>query len=304
MNHSIDECPLSDLRETYAPLRLISPKAETAMARSLERYGQVSPVICLPTAEGPEMLDGFKRLRAARHLVWPSIRVTCLVTTIRAGKAGMIQMNRISRSITDIEEALILHSLHRDDGLNQAQIAALLGQKKNWVSRRLSLVERLHEEIWPHLERGSISIGVGRELAKLPRGLQVPFLTKILKDRLGRRDVGKVVRHLLAKPSWHGPLMVQNIWEILSPDVPTPASSRRAWFRRLADLHRQQHLILAGAVEDTLPESRKDEWLLQDAINSGRDVLALLNDQLRDDPLTCGSPAVSVSDKTLVEEVF
>ena len=169
MNHPIDERPLSDLRETYAPFRLINPKAEAAMRQSLERYGQVSPVLCLPTSDGPEVLDGFKRLRAARCLAWSSMRVTCLETTGQAAKAGMIQLNRISRTITDLEEALIVQSLHRDDGLPQLDIAVLVGRHKSWVSRRIALIERLHEDVRRHLELGLITVSVGRELVKLPR---------------------------------------------------------------------------------------------------------------------------------------
>jgi len=40
--------------------------AEEAMGRSLRRYGQVSPVVVCLRAEIPVLIDGFKRLAAAR----------------------------------------------------------------------------------------------------------------------------------------------------------------------------------------------------------------------------------------------
>jgi len=67
---------------------------------------------------------------------------------------------------------MILQSLHRDDGLSQIEIATLLGRDKSWVSRRISLIERLADEVRRHLELGLISASVGRELARLPRGNQ------------------------------------------------------------------------------------------------------------------------------------
>lgn len=65
----------------------------------------------------------------------------------RASKAAIIQLNINSRTINEMEEALVIQSLHREDGLMQAEIAVLLGKHKSWVSRRLSLIERLSEDI-------------------------------------------------------------------------------------------------------------------------------------------------------------
>jgi len=52
----IRELALDDIGEHYGRYRLHLPEAERAMARSLERYGQISPMVvclqrpCLPTA--------------------------------------------------------------------------------------------------------------------------------------------------------------------------------------------------------------------------------------------------------------
>ena len=58
-----------DIGEHYGRYRLHIPEAERAMARSLERYGQLSPVIVCRRQGRYELIDGFKRLGAARHLV-------------------------------------------------------------------------------------------------------------------------------------------------------------------------------------------------------------------------------------------
>jgi hypothetical protein len=52
----------------YARYRLSSPEAEEAMARSLRRYGQISPLVVCLRDEAPVLIDGFKRLQAARGL--------------------------------------------------------------------------------------------------------------------------------------------------------------------------------------------------------------------------------------------
>lgn len=64
----IRELPLDDIGEHYGRYRLHLPEAERTMARSLERYGQISQmVVCLRDGHY-ELIDGFKRLAAARMI--------------------------------------------------------------------------------------------------------------------------------------------------------------------------------------------------------------------------------------------
>src|SRR2546421_11232768 len=57
-----------EIGEHYGRYRLHVPEAERAMAKSLERYGQLSPVVICRRNDRYELIDGFKRLGAARRL--------------------------------------------------------------------------------------------------------------------------------------------------------------------------------------------------------------------------------------------
>ena len=58
--------PLSAFGERYRRYRLTMPEAqEAAMARSLCRWGQISPVVVCLREETFELIDGFKRTAAA-----------------------------------------------------------------------------------------------------------------------------------------------------------------------------------------------------------------------------------------------
>ena len=50
-----------EIGEHYGRYRLHLPEAERAMAQSLERYGQLSPVVVCWRQERYELIDGFKR---------------------------------------------------------------------------------------------------------------------------------------------------------------------------------------------------------------------------------------------------
>ena len=62
-----------EIGEHYGRYRLHVPEAERAMARSLERYGQLSPVVVCRRQDRYELIDGFKRLGAVA--AWRRSRV-------------------------------------------------------------------------------------------------------------------------------------------------------------------------------------------------------------------------------------
>jgi len=265
MPHPIIEKPLDDLHETYASLRLTSPRAEEAMGDSLRQFGQLSPVQCLECPRGLDVVDGFKRLRAARRLEWRTLRVTMLPGTVCGAKAGMLVLNRRAQTITDLEEAMIIRSLHRDEGIAQQKIAGLVGRHPSWVCRRLTLIERLHEEVLRHLMLGLLTPSVGREVARLPRGNQPALLRVILEHRLGKRDVDIIVGLLRNLPVGEQLRLLAHPEPLLGRHPAAPAGSRPVFYQRLTALITGQARVLAGAGESSLPTSERELALLRDA---------------------------------------
>ena len=60
--------PLAGLGERYRRYRLADPVVEEAMAGSLRRHGQQAPIVVVARADQWEVVDGFKRVVAARLL--------------------------------------------------------------------------------------------------------------------------------------------------------------------------------------------------------------------------------------------
>lgn len=192
---------LEEIGESYGSLRLVIPRSEEQMRKSLKHYGQMSPVVvCRGAKDNFELLDGFKRLRASRELGKFALRARVLALGPRAAKAAVLCLNWVSRSVIDLEEGWVVHALCRDDGLTQVEVGHLLGRDKSWVCRRLSLVERLSGEVQSQLRLGLITGTVGRELARLPRGNQERVLEAVVEHGLGSRDVAVLV-DLLAESS-------------------------------------------------------------------------------------------------------
>ncbi|MGA8498878.1 MAG: ParB N-terminal domain-containing protein, partial [Xanthobacteraceae bacterium] len=183
--------------------RLCDPAAEEAMARSLQRYGQIAPVVVCQHEGGTEVVDGFKRLAAARLLLprWASLSVRVLAVDERGAKAAIYGLNRVGGSTHELEEAWIVHALVREDGLSQVEAAALLGRHKSWVCRRLALLERLAAEAKEDLRLGLLSVSVARQVVRLPAGNQAEVLQVARREALNTAEVRGVVDLLLGSAS-------------------------------------------------------------------------------------------------------
>ena len=216
----IEDLAVSEIGERYGAFRIVSPRADGAMVKSIRKYGQISPVVCVRTGGGYELIDGFKRIRACRRLDKTTLRVKTIEVSARVCKAAIIQLNQSGRSINEMEEALVIQSLHREDGLTQMEIAVLVGRDKSWVSRRVSLIERLSEEVQEDIRLGLISVITGRELTKLPRGNQKEVADAILKRRYTTREAGKLIGSLFSRPRWEYSAILASPWEVVEPRQP------------------------------------------------------------------------------------
>lgn len=64
---------IATLGERLSALRLCDAGALTAMRRSLEQHGQLCALTLFVEPGGLEIVDGFKRVRAARALGWSTL---------------------------------------------------------------------------------------------------------------------------------------------------------------------------------------------------------------------------------------
>jgi len=211
---------ITRIGERFAPLRIANPVAEQAMLRSMVKYGQQTPVVVCRIADGnPELLDGFKRLRVGRQLGIKELTVRTLDVGLRACKAAMLLLNRVGRPITSMEEALVVHSLCHEDGLNQVEIATLLNCHKSWVCRRLALIERLCDEAQESIRLGLLPASIGAELSRLQRCNQEQLLVAIRSQKLTWRETREVVAALSSKPQReHEAILKDPRATVLRPD--------------------------------------------------------------------------------------
>lgn len=258
--------PLARIDERYSGYRLICPKADKAMTASIERYGQLSPVVVGPAQKnGYPLIDGFKRLRASRQLGRTDLKATVLQAGERALKAAMFHLNKKHHSMTAMEEAVIVRALYREHGLTQEAVGILLGFHKSWINRRLALLDRLDTEVLEQVRLGLIGPGMIRELIKLPRGNQLAALDTIRKFTMTCREAAQLVALILESPRWNIDSILYYPEPILSkrePDRPVCNTELQRLMKRLSSIKRQCEDLLQR-IDEKPPDFHSPEEFSQ-----------------------------------------
>jgi ParB-like chromosome segregation protein Spo0J len=192
---------LETIGERYRRYRLPDAAAEAAMTGSLGRYGQLSPLAVCLREEKAEVLDGFKRVAAARTLpAISSLQARLVEVDEPTAKAIILGLNGIGGRMKELEEAWIVQALVREDGLSQLQVAELLQRHKSWVCRRLALLERLAEECRQDLRLGLLSPTMARQLTRLPAGNQAEVVAAARREHLTAAEMHGTVDLIVACP--------------------------------------------------------------------------------------------------------
>jgi len=193
---TLDLAP-SELGDALSSMRLCPPPALQQMQLSLSRLGQLTPVQAYRVGARLELFDGLKRVRAARALSWPELRVEVHGLDAAGAKVRLLCCNA-STGLAELEEAWLVRSLYREDRLGQSQIAVLLSRHKSWVCRRLALAESLSDELSASVRLGLVTATAAAQLARLQRCNQDAVMRVITRRGLTTRQTAHLVQRLLA----------------------------------------------------------------------------------------------------------
>jgi ParB family transcriptional regulator, chromosome partitioning protein len=194
MEVAYSDIALDSMLDTWSGYRLHYPERIATMEQSLRREGQLQPVVVRSYEGRHQLVDGFKRYYASQKLGWSSLKALVLTADEITAKCIIIRCNRKNVPLQDYEEALVIRSFYRDHSLHQEQIGKLLGRSASWVSRRLSFIDRLTEQVQSQLKLGSITVSHARELVNLPRGKQDEMLRLAMGHGFSTRQTALLVK--------------------------------------------------------------------------------------------------------------
>jgi len=190
---------IAPLGERLSALRLCEATALESVRRSLAQHGQLSALTLFAAGDGFEIIDGFKRVRAARALGWPTLLARIDDVGSIDAKLRLRELHD-RRGLTEIEEAWLVRSLYREDHVAQPEIARRMGRHKSWVWRRLMLVESLDPDVQADVRLGLIAPRAAVAVSRLPRGNQQAASGVVIRRGLTVRQTDLLVAELLEEP--------------------------------------------------------------------------------------------------------
>jgi ParB-like chromosome segregation protein Spo0J len=217
---------LATLGERLSPLRLCDAAALRAMRRSLEEHGQLSAVTLFEHEGQVEILDGFKRVQAARALGWPTLLARIDALGLVDAKLRLLELHG-GRGLAELEEAWVVRSLYRDDGLSQPEIARRMDRHKSWVCRRLMLAESLCAEVRADVRLGLLAPRAAAALSRLPRGNQQAASLVVVRRGLTVQQTERLVGEALDKdPAARAAMLARHLAAKDAGDKPGPRAAR------------------------------------------------------------------------------
>jgi ParB/RepB/Spo0J family partition protein len=208
----IEEIPIAEFDLSLSGLRIMNIARIEQIEKSMHLHGQLQPVVARVNEGRYQIIDGFKRVYIAMDLMIDTLHCQLLEVDEQQAKVLLLSYNRTNQSLEVWEEAMVLKDLLETHDVNQQSLARLTGYSRSWVSRRLSLISRIDEQVASEIRMGSLSSSHGRALMRLPRGNQMDIARVIttwsLSSRLSDRLVDAFLeaedeqqqRYILAHP--------------------------------------------------------------------------------------------------------
>jgi len=165
--------------------------------KSMMLHGQLQPVVARLHDKGCQLIDGFKRYYAAEACGMETLQCRLLEIELSQAKVLLLSYNRPHQSMEAWEEAMVLQDLQKTHSLDQRSLAQLTGYSRSWVSRRLSLIGKMDEEVSSEIMMGTLTSSHARALTKLPRGNQGDVARAITSFSLSSRQSDKLVEAFL-----------------------------------------------------------------------------------------------------------
>jgi ParB family chromosome partitioning protein len=270
----LEEIPVKDIKPNpRQPRQRFDHESIEQMARSIESFGVVQPVIVRPAGTDYELIAGERRWRAAVEAGLE--RIPALVK--ESSETDALEMALIENlhraDLNGIEEATAYQQLLDDFGITHEELSQRVGKSRVAVTNTIRLLQ-LPPGIQKAVVEESITTGHARALLSLQDNpeLQEKIAERVARQGLSVRQTEDIVRVAASGGSGRSrekqPLpeeaaaLVQKLGELLEARVKGAIGKRKGRlvieFRNLTDLRRIFEMI-AGPEADPGGEEAVEE---------------------------------------------
>ena len=220
MSSRIEEIAIAEFDLSLSGMRIMNMTRILQVEKSMRLHGQLQPVVVRVHEGGYQLIDGFKRFYAAEELMMEVLQCLLLEIDLSQAKVLLLSYNRPHQSMEAWEEAMVLQDLQKTHSMDQRSLAQMTGYSRSWVSRRLSLIDKMDEAVSSEIMMGTLTSSHARALTKLPRGNQGEIARVITTHGLTSRQSDKLVEaFLIAKDENQQRYILSHPEQILRNDL-------------------------------------------------------------------------------------
>ncbi|EDL49817.1 chromosome partitioning protein [Gimesia maris DSM 8797] len=189
----LNDIPVADISPLPGqPRTHFDDEALDQLAASIAQRGVIQPIIVTPNGAGRyQLVAGERRWRAAQRARLHAIPAIVRDLDKREIMALALIENLQREDLNPLEEARAYQKLSDEEGMTQAEIAALVDKSRSHVANFQRLLA-LPEEVLEMLAKGKLTMGHARPLIGNEAAAEIA--RKAVNDNLSVREVEKLAR--------------------------------------------------------------------------------------------------------------
>ncbi len=189
----VTEINIDEIRSNpYQPRKTFDSETLNELAKSIEQYGVVQPVIVKKSIKGYELVAGERRTKAAK--IAGLKKIPAIIKDFDDQEMMEIALieNIQREDLNPMDEALSISNIIKLKGYTQEEFASKFGKSRTYVTNLLGLL-KLPEEVKRLVEKKAISMSHARVLSKIDDEDKVNELAKkIVTDDISVRDLERM----------------------------------------------------------------------------------------------------------------
>ena len=189
----VTEINIDEIRSNpYQPRKTFDSETLNELAKSIEQYGVVQPVIVKKSIKGYELVAGERRTKAAK--IAGLKKIPAIIKDFDDQEMMEIALieNIQREDLNPMDEALSISNIIKLKGYTQEEFASKFGKSRTYVTNLLGLL-KLPEEVKRLVEKRAISMSHARVLSKIDDEDKVNELAKkIVTDDISVRDLERM----------------------------------------------------------------------------------------------------------------
>ena len=191
----IQELPLSELRvNPYQPRKTFDTASLNELAKSIEEYGVVQPIIVKKSIKGYELIAGERRTKAAKIAGLKVIPAIIKDFDDQQMMEIALIENIQREDLNPMDEAVSISNIIKLRGYTQDEFANKFGKSRTYVTNILGLL-KLPEDVKKMVEKRTLSMSHARVLSKIDDEEKVVRLAKqVITDELSVRELEKITQ--------------------------------------------------------------------------------------------------------------